>query len=345
MRTQNKVAELFLHTRNGTIYSSAGGPDTKSDTVSPAELLTYDWVKQAKVVKLLGTTENAALIMALHNYRLQHGLPTIKVGSPSLCRGTVGRAVLREMQQLEYAPSVGGWHTLTAKDYCAYALTYATHCAAGKYTDEMNMRLKAHPAWGPLSFIPTLNKYWACHLLTEWRDPRFHVSTDEPDDMKLLNRFLGLGRRDGVGHIEQVLLDDGDAREPVMAWRARTVLKTWSQGWASMHAQDEISPRDFLMRVVQRVAASKDIPVALVRASYVFLRYLRLTWLDELAGEGDVFKAQGRSLGKAKETQVVRTLQARKNYSPTLFIPEYFFAHKDEAIAWRAHKFGGRKGN
>jgi hypothetical protein len=212
----------------------------------------------------------------------------------------------------------------------------------------MDRQLKAHPAWGPLSFIPTQDKHWACLLLTEWLDPRFHVSPDEPDDTKLLNKYMGLGRRTGMKNMKMMFdMDFSDPEKKTDSHqRANAAVRAWCRGWVDMHAQDEISPANFLMRVVQRVAASKDLPVALLRATYVFLRYLRMTWADEMAAEHAVYKQERRTLGKKSEGKVVRTLQPRSVYSPTLFIPDYFFANKDEAVAWRAHTYGGtRKAN
>lgn len=352
MRTHSKVAELFLHTMGRTTYSSHGGPELQATHDSPAKQLEDGLVRDVEVVRVLGTADNAALIMALHNYRLQHGLPTIKVGSPSLCRLNTSRPgdVLRQMQseQLGYAPSVGGWHQLTPADYCSYALAHATHNAAGQYTEEMERQLLAHPAYRPLSFIPTLDKAWACQLLTEWLDPRFHVDPDEPDDLKALNRHMGLGRGSGVRCIKKILADNVNpqAESADLFWRAFVTYKTWSRGWVDLHAQDEIEPANFLMKVVQRVSADKEIAVALVRASYVFLRYMKLTWLDALNPEREHFRTQRRKLGKEQATKVVRTLQTRKTYSPTLFIPEHFFTDINESAAWRAHTFGGcKKGN
>ena len=291
-------------------------------------------------IRVLGSNDNADLIVELHNAKLRLGAPCkIQLASPWACRLDHGvPEIFRQMLEIGQAPSVGGWHTMTKSDYTVYALSVESRKARGRLTDTVRHLLQAHPAYTALSFIPTINYEAAAQLLRTIIDPRFHVDPANPDRASRLKTFMGVEEASpGIHNVRAYLHDRSEQRHSHFE-RAALLLDTWCGGWRHVIAQDVVGPRDFLMRVVKTKAGNKGEDVAVLRASHVFLRFLRDVWLDRLTPA----RTYGRDivkLGHKRKSNVKRSvLQVCESYSPTLFVPTHFFDRPDEIGAWMAHQ-------
>lgn len=330
MPSTRSMDELILHTAGGVLYFGTGRPQAAVFDRGPQEFVAQEWVRQADSVRILGTADNASLIVELHNHRLRHGRPQIYLGSPSLCRlDRDPPDVIRQLMEIEHPPSVGGWHKMRSTDYTAYALINEFAWSGGELTERVRMALEAHPAYRFLQFIPTLDDVATVRVLCEMRDPRFHVDPKAPDAVSRLKQFFGLGEPGGVLNANAFLTTD---RSQVTARYelADAVLAAWSGGWEYEVQRDVIPPRCFLMRVVRQMRKrGRSTAIALLRASHVFLRYLRYTWLDAMTPprEYELLSA-GQRRSRMKPERV---------YAPTMFVPEHFFANADEVAAW--HEF------
>lgn len=296
--------KLHLDDNNVVWYSDGCGPPTNSGK-NLVGFMLLPVFNTAQRVRLLGTHRNAHLISALFAFKLKKQLASVEVGSPLICtpaqRGKPERALLA-MREERKAASLGGWHEVQVPEYHAYALISQMQ-KFGKVDDQARRLLNKHPAWKALSFIPTLCTTSCCYLLHDIIDPRWYIDPRHPGRVSKLNAFLGLTPK--VSENYELLL----ARKPHLPVRGmdryETILNCWKNGQPTGDALK--LPGNFLWRV--RLLTEKQ-DKADLRASQVFVAYLRHTWLDALYA------------GKQKEP---------------LFVPEHFFKRPAEVEAFKAH--------
>lgn len=252
------------------------------------------------LIRVLGTNPNARLITRLHQ-RL-HRRVTIEVASPMLCRRAAIRrnpqAALFNMRKCELPPSLGGWHQLSDRDYPAYALSHQIQTDRD-FTDHVSAIMKGHPAWYDLRFIDGVNPEWAAWLLTFIIDPRWYVDTEHPDRLNRLYSYLGL--TPAVMHkVCSKTISTG-----VYA-RCRAALGVWHDSGRPPTSELD-KPGNFVWR--RYVTVGDDYRGAL-RATQLFIAYLRYTWLQ--------------AVSPAYE----------------LFVPQMFFKNDRDLAAYQAHAAG-----
>ena len=153
MPTLRSMDELTLHTAGGVLYFGTGRPQAAVFDKGPKEFVNQEWVKQADIVRILGTEENAELIVELYNRRLNSGGPRILLCSPALCQlGGEPHDVIRQLMEVSQPPSVGGWHQMTKAHYQTYALILEV-ARKNKMTQTAEALLEQHPAAPALTFI------------------------------------------------------------------------------------------------------------------------------------------------------------------------------------------------
>lgn len=297
-----KVAPLGVHIADdGSLWFADGDHHAvrySHDYERFANTLVY---KRAKVVRVVGMRANVGMLVHFHNLHAASGSgPQLEVGSPLICGNPADRhdpqVLLVRGRGCRLSASLGGWHKFTDLDYPSYAI--AAQLQDGKVTPECLARLREHPAWRALMFVRA-NEEACVRLIAEVLDPRWYVDTDHPERSSRLESYLGLTMR------TMTTVMAGGKKRPSkghmrdMFDRCRAVREAWSAGPAG-HIED---PRSFLFRIQQ----SKPGTPGTLRASSVFVRYFRQTWLDGLYNDR----------------------QCR------LFIPEHFFKRPAEANAYR----------
>lgn len=333
-----RLDELVVHAVGGSIYFGTGSGTTRAATYSKKveDFVKEDWVWQPGVIKILGTMDNVDLLTALYNRRMvtRNKACQIFVGSPSLCSlAQPPDLVIRQMLQLAFPPSLGGWHAMTRHDYQTYALARELLTYNGQMTCVGKKLLKAHPAYKALSFIETLDDLAAAHVIVNMADPRFWMDTDRPDSHAKLKQAFGLGQLGGLTNVRAYL---GEAMEPANRYEmAKFALDCWYREGVRRGVSS--GPRNFLFRAVCSLGQSHDYPRAVLGAATVFLRFLRATWLDALTPPRR-YRMKKRRLGRKKpETVSVITMSRCKTYSMTMFVPHHFFMEPDEVWAWCDH--------
>ena len=181
------------------------------------------------------------------------------------------------------SPAMGGWHEFDAADYPAYAIAACADRGPGDadldaFRAQMVM---AHPAWPALSFISHLNPAKLALLLGVILDPRWYVSLRSPrkgddvvpyhDDSAKLHAYLGLDPRTMAGVL-------GSNKEFGSSARCRLVLETWV-GTTPEEPEVYQHPGYFLWRRYLREECHVK---GTLRASQLFVDYLRLVWLDAI---------------------------------------------------------------
>lgn len=309
------------------------------------EFIAEPWVTDAGSVRVLGTSANAELIVSLYNQRLTTGLPQfIKIGSPGCCRNLRDIVtVFHDMMENALPPSVGGWHELAEADYRTYA-ALAAYQKDGKLSDRVLKLLEVHPAIPALTFIPSINWDYAIEFLDLMVDPRFHIDRKYPDRNGQLKSFFGLGRGTNSGiYNVRAFLSGREEWKHDSYHRARVVLGTWYNDVETViGAGGAVSPDNFLMRVVRQMLvegddrADQDV-VAVLKASHIFLRFVKEVWLDSLTPPRHYELARLPVRSKPRKIGDVPRMLGNPWYNPTLFVPEYFFKFEDELRAWWKH--------
>lgn len=340
MHTQESQGEIYLHRMpDGKLWASSPQPahgwTPCDDSIVSASQLA------GMTVKVIGTADNAELLYRLYNLKLSAGSPRkIQIASPSICfeegdddKPSLGFVLERVHDR---APSVGGWHTMTRADYSTYALIRAMK-GRDQLNDHAALIFRGHPAFQAFSFIATVDLNAAARLVCQWVDPRWHVHPSRPNRMSQLKSFFYM-EPDVAPYVidtwlNEVSMDDrGDAYS-----RPALLLKTWAENGLALRLEPEcLGPRHFLQRIVtDKLCNGKCPAVAYAVATYVFLRFVRAVWLDRLTPARQ-YAVMPRGDGDATKRLEVK-MYASECYSPTLFVPEYFFRNEDEVDAWYDH--------
>jgi hypothetical protein len=172
---------------------------------------------------------------------------------------------------------------------------------AGTFDSVTSTYLQAHPVFHALSLIPTLSRSHAAQVIQTIVDPRWYVDRRSPERQGKLELYMGLtpSAQKNVSAETKILTK---ARE----LRCSTVLEAWKTRHPG--AVDLNDPRKFLYRIHK--AAGEGVRGDL-RASQVFLRYLRYNWLD--------------------------AADRRKGAKDGLFAPELFFKTPAERETYERH--------
>jgi len=264
---------LKLHTApDGIVWFAEGNRPPCSSGLPVTELFTHEiWRQPRSGVRILGTPENAAMLLDVVERREALSLPQYQIAGPQVCRT---RRELRDpeitlyrMRQCMLPASLGGWHIVTQQDY----VTYRLHRALGDTSAERRASLLVlHPIWHPLQFVAGINPDAVAKLIGELLDPRWFVRPESPDSLSRLRRFLGL--QPDVA--ERVSSNAADAA----LQRYRLVLSCWQQ----QTPEDIETPGNFLWRVRRTAGLHGDL-----RASQFFVLFLFHVWRNAVVQVSD----------------------------------------------------------
>ncbi len=244
--------------------------------------------------RFAGLPNNFPLIAALYERKVKRNNGRVEICSPQVFRSHSESSVPSSLLVLQHEASVncyGGWRELRNLEYSTIQLALAT----GIHAKELNIPrienlLRAHPIWPELAFIPNLNFVPCAHMLSIILDPRWYVDPLHPSRGSKLRNYLGLSPRS----IKK--LDDNSQKLDIYDWRCRIV--TSSLTWTS-------DSDCFIYNTFNKLK-KHDVLKAMLRASQLFVEYVRLVWLSVL-GSG-------------------------AHQKESLFIPKYFFKLDDDAV-------------
>jgi hypothetical protein len=321
---------LKVHTaKDGRVWYVDGSRGA-INTGAPIENFLEDAAfRRARHVRMVGSYSNALALCLLYERKQAGKLIRLEVASPAVVGRTRAErddpmlmlVRMRDSAADGLTPSMGGWHEFNDNDYHAYVIAACPEVDDRAFDmDQFRMSLLSdHPAWPGLSFIAHLDQSRLAELLGIILDPRWYVSLRMPrqgsefapyyDDAAKLHAYLGLDPRTMAGVL-------GLCDEAGSTTRCRLVYETW---FHVPTPEQQLDPRHFLWRRYRR--ESGPIKGAL-RASQMFVDYLRLVWLDALycdhSGHG-------------------RAAPGKRPFREGLFAPDHFFSHGEEATAYMAH--------
>ncbi len=259
---------------------------------------------RATSVRLIGSAENAALVVSLARYRARvprAALREILLVSPLACPGPARaspEAVLRALwQPAAPAAAAGCWHLMGPTEYTTYAIVAELAINGGRPSELARRTLRYHPAWPALSFLAGLDEDAACRLVAAVIDPRWFRHPLRPARLSRLTAFLGLTPDNMAAYVAGGLGGRHYAR-------ARLVLDTWASGFK----YSMTGPNGFLHRIAA-AAPGGSYHLGLLKASVRFARFLFEVWSAEASGNAEV-----------------------------RFDPQLFFKSRDEVEAYDAHR-------
>jgi hypothetical protein len=281
---------------------------------------------------MVGSTYNARALCLMYERKKRGELVHLEVASPAVVGRTRAErddpvlmlVRIRDSAADGLNPAMGGWHEFDDADYPAYALAASDIYDDPRLSEVVQFReemLTAHPAWPGLSFLEHLDLGKLVQLLGVILDPRWYVSlrtrqgndfVPYNDDAAKLNAYLGLDPRTMAGVL-------GYCGESGSAAWCRLVIETW-MGRSAPTPEEQLRPGCFLWRRYRR----EDGPIkGALRASQMFVDYLRLVWLDALYCDHTGRRPAARGKRPLREG---------------LFAPDHFFSHGEEAAAYAAHR-------
>lgn len=214
-------------------------------------------LRRADQVRAVGSAGNAPILLGLAAATAEG---TLRVAAPSAVHGRHPRPVLAQL--LRPPPTAflaGSWHTFTAADWKAYAVTAAVR--AGDAAAAWKL-LPDHPAWPALSFVDGLDAAAAAAVVAAVVDPRWYAHPLRPGRLTRLLRRLGVTPWDMAAACGR---GGGGPR----AEEAKAVVAAWRGGSAA-------GPGGFACRAL---LAAKDEAAGVLAGSVRFVRFVAGVWL------------------------------------------------------------------
>lgn len=265
----SKTHTLFHVDAQGAVWRGREGMPTRASE-SLATFLDAVPRWRCDAVRILGTAENAPLILAAQASRAAGLLGSVQLGTPLLAgvereRANPVRALLRAQEAPQRPQCAGGWHELTHLELPSYRLAAAIYAARPR--EEWLELYMAHPLRARLDFIPH-DPMTMAGLVGLVRDPRWYVAPARPERISKLAAYLG------VDPATVSAVADGTVVTRTQH-RYALVREAWFEPAMMQRHACNFLGRTFLEH--------NDPLKAELRASRKFVAFLRHTWMDLLA--------------------------------------------------------------
>jgi len=263
-------------------------------------------------LRVLGYINNPYLVVELFETLVRPGYVRLSLAKAGNCsnRRLDAEKIFSFMHNLCAPASLGGWHTANEHDYAAYEL--AAQVNMGETTDDVNMDLlRSHPAYPAILFACPQLPMCSLRVLAGMLDPRWHKIRKQPDS--LIRLFWHFGLYSNEGDTPSVA---SDCRRDAIVSMTEACVR-----------QD--NPVGEFFKVLWNDTYSPEL------TAHSLLGFISSVWLDRLTPKRQ-YLATSRKLGAANSAMTVyRQLQPCSTYSPTLFVPEYFFNDPGLSDTWR----------
>lgn len=235
-----------------------------------------DALAAARVVRLIGSAANAALIVRLSDHVRGRGFAaTVQVGSPaSVPAAWLAADPAAVLQAVWHPPAWAvpspGWHDLGAADYCVYKMIDALGDRRGNSVPDVVKRAaERHPAWPAVTFVTGYDRDAACRLMCDVIDPRWYRHPTRPGRWSKLFARLGLTPVNAA-HCA------GEAAIEANSNRAATAVRVWYNRHSKATTIDG-SPGSFLLR---QAAAADSLAAGLLSGTRRLVALVAGVWAD-----------------------------------------------------------------
>lgn len=307
--------DISLHFVNGQLWCCSGG--TVSSFMEEKDNL-IEKIAESKIgrIKILGTYSNVLTIKTLLDASFispSKGNFVVDLAGATFDDKLQDENVplqylFSQLDRIDFPASVGGWHRATIADWLTYSIiakriTQPPEYAQDSSTVAVDSLLVKHPSWPAFSFIPSLNRSSAWHLLSLIIDPRWWVNVLFPNRRNRLYNYLGLNKQQITKELKNRENGTSTFHKPLS--RVGVVLSTWA-GSLDPNLELERYRRHYFWNV----ALGYDAPcVGLLRASQHLIDFICDVWLQGMA-----------PLGRE------------------LFVPKYFFKDLEIAQVFEKHR-------
>lgn len=217
-------------------------------------------------IRVLGSARNAELIVRLYRMKIRNHLKSLEVGSPIISSNDDAASSLIKMRMASLPPSMGGWHEASASDCVAYGVGVLMRSSDQGSHEQACELMKQHPIWSYVSFIPHIDAMFFTKVVARIADPRWFIDVNHPNRLSRLNAWLGLCNGPQT---DDKLIHKFD------------VYSSWCNG-LSNNAGELHKPGWFIIREGRRRWPNHKIWVTALRMSQLFIKYVRLAWMDSL---------------------------------------------------------------
>lgn len=254
----------------------------------------------AERVRVVGSPQNANLILRLYELKLRDELASVEICSPLVCSTAQDRSdpekVLFNMRRWTAPGTMGGWHEITRFDYVAYAMSLLHQ--QGAEPQKLIEFLIEHPAYPSLSF-PYADHLALAKTVATIIDPRWYVDPAAPDRPGKMYAFLGLDP------VTQKCYDA--VRNRHMYERNRMVRDVWTVPGADLKR-----PNTFVQRFRSTVETKGESWRGDLRTSQKLVNYVRQVMMASL-------------------------YPMPNKWGEPLFVPGHFFKQSSEEFAYTHH--------
>lgn len=253
--------------RSGAVWFCQGEAAPRSSELPYAAFVRSSAVKRGASVRVIGSADNADVILDLWRRRVRGNLKTVQLCSPAVADPVSVLddpvTALYSMRAYGNVPSLGGWRDVEAADLATFRIA-----ASGSFDRGL---LAAHPVTRHMTFVSGLDETALFDLIAAVIDPRWHVDPADPDSQKRLMKFLGLSH-DVYARLQTHQLPCSEAER--LGGRVR-------DAWISGRGMNANAPGAFVVR-----AGASLIKPALrdLFSSMEFVKFFRSVWLDCLDG-------------------------------------------------------------
>lgn len=280
MSPESRILNLYV-TPSGEVWGAAGRDIPTQLHSSEREVVDVISQQPDMHVRLLGMSQNAALIVQLADLVEQRGDGRLEVASPLLCDTQQERQnpeiAVGRMRQCRVAASLGGWHVVTEDDRTIYEMVAASK---QRDTSPRGTRLvdlfSKHPLSRYLAFVETLDEVCAAKLVAEIIDPRWYVDRANPSRVSRLQSYLGLTPK----NFEKLAVRKIKPNTPALR-RAELAYAAWADA-PQLNAQNTSN------FVLERYTLAGGGHIGALRATQVFICYLARTWQHVIVNAGPV---------------------------------------------------------
>ena len=281
---------LRLHTDcDGVVWCGQNGVRAVNSNLLPEEFVSRNAFKTAKLVRVLGVSNNALLIVRAYDAQKKNSsvqLPThtalnvpvkgLEIGSPLLCPTASLRMdpveVLQRMWQLDTSARLSAnWRRVDSHIFNSYLLAVSMM----ESEDKAKAIFRYHPLTHFFGFFRNFDVQLCMKWVSEILDPRWFIHPDKPHRTTKLMKFLGLT----PGNFK--LLTSGKTKllqHRNGGYRAQLTYLCWNN--EDVDEVDYDYPSNFLWRIYRQHDYGWEGALA---ASRTFVRFASLYWQDSIS--------------------------------------------------------------
>lgn len=271
------------------------------------------------IVRVVGCSRNSSLITTLYDLKQTGNIKDVQVCSPLVEKSNLDEyspeKVLFNMRKWLYAPSVGGFHSVTSDDNTVYKMiNVSAEITDVSSVNKLTSLLATHSTYDVFKFIPFVDLNACALLVSTIVDPRWYIDLNAPNKLHNLFNCLGISSLKNTNDFEAIGTPHSGGSK---IDKRNIVLMSWRN---NLNLEKDFSS-SFLIKTYAKVRETflpgkikpgeTPFDEADLATSQKFISFLFGMWLHKI-------------------------YPYPNNWREHLFIPEYFFATKEEVERYKS---------